>query len=512
MKQVHQLIIADAKAGAYDRVLSTFEGYVNGSDLSIFPAWFATCPITLIAANLTMTDESKQKLSPKTLEQLLNIANRGSIAQHETATSAIVKLSILGDRIQEALTFMRNCPTRKLRTYFPILWHCARIKDPLATCLFDELLDRSLFPGEEELSLLIQAGVDLERCLRYFADRFETVSDLSLFNTLSSMSTITSIPAGSAICPISSIALRPLGLSESSLDELLALVKRLAIEDTYKHAKQEWEEFERSLASHGSTPSVVIDGANVGHTNQNFQGGFFRHRQVEEVREIFDGQRGGGNALVVVHSKWLKEGVDLKQNLEIGDQQSGKKKRKLPPLKKVEPDQVSDDRDWMNSSFSREAACPPEVPESKIWRSLGCLIEVPRGANDDWFWLYATLWLEKQRRLKSGIENHSQLSPALYPPETSEPGNRNPILVSNDQMRDHVFRMGIDPLIWRRFAHRHICRFKITYPEEEEDRREYLFELPPVFSRLPQKGLGNVWHLPVADGLVQGDAFLVLRL
>lgn len=64
------------------------------------------------------------------------------------------------------------------------------------------------------------------------------------------------------------------------------------------------------------------------------------------------------------------------------------------------------------------------------WRSRGELHVTPAGSNDDWYWLYAAV-----------VEKSS-------------------ILITNDELRDHIFQMLPAPKLFYRWQARHQARFR----------------------------------------------------
>jgi len=88
----------------------------------------------------------------------------------------------------------------------------------------------------------------------------------------------------------------------------------------------------------------------------------------------------------------------------------------------------------------------------------------PNGSNDDWYWLYAALL-----------------------------AGEDAILVTNDEMRDHVFQMLPDPNLLRRWKERHQVRFSVTKGQIE------LYE-PPVYTMCIQEDeKEGFWMIPIEN-------------
>ena len=109
---------------------------------------------------------------------------------------------------------------------------------------------------------------------------------------------------------------------------------------------------------------------------------------------------------------------------------------------------------------------------SNRWRQAGLLYKTPPKMNDDWFWLYGSVW-------------------------STEKKNRT-LVITNDQMRDHHFLMLQRPafLKWRE---RHVVHFHF-----ESRSRSALptFLMPLPWSERLQRSSDpstkmQVWHAPL---------------
>lgn len=476
VKLLHADIVRTAKDGDFDTTLKLYDDAI--SSITSPPTWFIACPVSLIASSSKL---GASAVSVDQVKRCISICEPLNLAESETLTSSLIRLCVCVGMIEEAVKFKNSVLAKKLRTFQPLLWFHANEKNVAELKhLWDELHKNGIEPTQAEFALMIEGGVDLHDYLLELARRFDEVHDPSLIRAITSraasqdnlISDSASI-SEAGMCAITGTQLRPVGLSELQLSELLALTRRLvtesskAVDITTLEAQLE----ERQNAT------VVLDGANIAHTNQNYAEGFFRFTQIEEVKNYFVTQE--KQCLIVLHRKWLKRKTNLRQNLV---EPANPKKRKLPPLPAVPAEQRMHDKRSDSESEAEEA-----VEHAQLWRQANELVEVPRGANDDWYWLYATLWLETKRRLRG-----------------DEPGSV--ILVSNDLMRDHLFRMSVEERLWEKFKHRHLCRFRIFYPSpEKSEEREYEFHQPPPFTRCIQLN-GNFWHIPC-----KGLGYIVLK-
>lgn len=118
----------------------------------------------------------------------------------------------------------------------------------------------------------------------------------------------------------------------------------------------------------------------------------------------------------------------------------------------------------------------------KSWRRSNYLYSCCLRNNDDWYWLYAAV--------KGGDRSW---------------------LVSNDEMRDHHFKMLSRRafLVWKE---RHLTKFSFG-PWLRSGSREVILSVPPAFSvRMQQDIHGTSWHIPASDdGNVQQDTVVVAR-
>lgn len=85
------------------------------------------------------------------------------------------------------------------------------------------------------------------------------------------------------------------------------------------------------------------------------------------------------------------------------------------------------------------------------------LYEVPRGSNDDWYWIFATLY--------EGRKRHANV-------------------VTNDLMRDHKLAF-LEPRPFLRWRNAHVTLYDIIYNSDEGDSK------PVIHLREPGE---NVYH------------------
>jgi hypothetical protein len=122
---------------------------------------------------------------------------------------------------------------------------------------------------------------------------------------------------------------------------------------------------------------------------------------------------------------------------------------------------------------------------------------VPFGCLDDYYWMYASV--SSQSKSTNGQETY--ISPGNA--DGRWPGVR-PMLISNDQMRDHKLSL-LEPRLFRRWFSNFIVNFTFSaFVGEECDDKEIGFRTADFYSREIQgnpamDGTGTTWHFPVSD-------------
>ena len=153
---------------------------------------------------------------------------------------------------------------------------------------------------------------------------------------------------------------------------------------------------------------AVVDGANVALYGQNWAHGDFSFAQLEAVVEELKRRLGpGSKTLVVLHRSRLLS----------------------PPARDADGRRVlgsfaSEAAAAAAPSTSSGGAAPQQLPAAQVM-----LYAAPHGSNDDWYWLHAAV----------------------------AAGERG-LVVSNDEMRDHVFQL-LSPRFAARWKDRHRAKY-----------------------------------------------------
>ena len=429
----------------------------------------------------------------------------------ESVQFSIVRSYLSLGEVDEAVRCASDCPDARGRVYSAIFEKCALIGDAsCATRVLKMMDDRNLQPTQEDYGLILKSFSSLSDSsfrdefyiiLSRLSEATDTVDCSALAEALLEAGKSRKLLIGESVeigswglCPKTKLQLRPIDLSDSELESMLALTERLSTE---VHGPGEFAAVVTPFLA--SLPSVILDGANIAHINQNFADGFFRFDQIEAVLAHF--RKSSSKCLVVLHSKWTKEGRDLRL-FENPNQRKKPKKAALPQLgdevvtggpscgkcreNKKDQEDVSETAVY-SPSFDIQHKVPIDLLAR--WRANGELLEVPHGQNDDWFWMYLCLSSIRESRM-SGLKKKSA-----------------PILISNDLMRDHFWRMR-NPACFAKFKRCHVCPFEIKF--DEAGVNHYQFFEPPNFSTAIQTQ-GDIWHIPCRTNLGQ-ISWLVLSL
>lgn len=121
-----------------------------------------------------------------------------------------------------------------------------------------------------------------------------------------------------------------------------------------------------------------------------------------------------------------------------------------------------------------EAAKPEAIAFVEQLRANKELYATPVGSNDDWYWLFACV--------KAGAEG---------------------LLVSNDEMRDHIFQL-LAPKYFLKWKQRHQSKYSFTPTSGPH------VQIPSAFTACVQELEGGGWAFPVEGEGAEGT-FLVAK-
>lgn len=298
------------------------------------------------------------------------------------------------------------------------------------------------------------------------------------------------IDHNTGICPRTGIKLRLIRLEEEDSHKLkegiisLAQTQQQKFQDMHKtrdgnqkskgRADESLEAFLEWLDKREGAPfTTIIDGANVGYFMQNFENGRFSYHQVMFVVDHLE--RIGETPLVILPYKYSRQHFYI----TIGAGGSlGSRKQRLTKSEIAIRDQLIQTRK---------------------------LFIVPRGFLDDYYWILASL--SKQTVSRKGRDLFVEPLNA----EGRWPGGR-PVLVSNDQMRDHKVGM-LEPRLFRRWYSNFIVNYSFAgFINDHCISDGIQFSPADFYSREIQGNKLNgavAWHFPILD---TEDEWFCLRL
>lgn len=380
-------------------------------------------------------------------------AAQEGVKLQEAAYTSLIRICAARDDGSEARRLLNELRAQgeqpRLRTFTPILMAYTNCNDSTsAFTLYDEMLQDGLDLTEREYMLLIRVATVCKEwdrgtvIIRSFAEDvlrperrnwdvlvawFEADSSRSSNSEpwIATMDAPMDLKQG--VCGACGTKLRSIDLSEEHRQRMLEQVAGLAGAGGEKSCKA-WKCFtdwlsrrrDKQAANQVTGMDVIIDGANVGYYKQNFAGApkHVDYEQIDQIIRHFEAA--GKQVMLFLHKRHLFE-----QNLPA-------KYRHIV------------DR----------------------WREQKVMYNTPVGSNDDWYWLYAALWLGGSVQL-----------------------------VTNDEMRDHHFQM-LSHRDFQRWKERHQVHFEFSR-EGIRGHREVVTYAPPAYSvRMQEDSKGKAWHVP----------------
>lgn len=136
------------------------------------------------------------------------------------------------------------------------------------------------------------------------------------------------------------------------------------------------------------------------------------------------------------------------------------------------------------------------VSGSSRLNDTGKLYTVPSKCLDDYYWMLAST---SNQTVACGSD--TVMNVPISDADGRFPGLR-PMLITNDQMRDHRWDL-LDPRLFRRWCSCHIVNYNLTdFVDDDWADREVDFCAADFFSNEIQGNptpSGTVWHFPVSD-------------
>lgn len=274
------------------------------------------------------------------------------------------------------------------------------------------------------------------------------------------------------ICPRSGVKLQLIKLEKDQQHQLHQSLLELSTQkfEDYNagHSKNDdfaadqLNQFALWLDSREGDPfTAIVDGANVAYYMQNFNQGSFNYHQIQFMVDAL--KKMNENPLVILPFKYCSKSF------------------------------------WISSTTStsarKQVLTNEEIAILEGLTKEGRLYRVPPRCLDDYYWMLASVSEQTKSRQGANLD---------VPADNKEgrwPGAR-PMLVTNDQMRDHKLGF-LEPRLFRRWTSCYIVNYNFTaFVGSECADREIGFSTADFFSREIQKhdsAGGPVWHFPVSD-------------
>ncbi|KAF1322249.1 Polycystin cation channel, partial [Globisporangium splendens] len=239
----------------------------------------------------------------------------------ETIYSALVKLCSKAGDFERCHALIAELETKsvlpKLRTFAPLL-HAYSEAGDLEKCLWTQskLVEHSVELTEPEYLSLLKVCTTNGDATQFYAilDQYiDTVlqPDRSAWDVLKEWfqseaaqeegkkwtCTVGTVD-DKGVCSVTGDQLQSIELPPALEAELLEKIESLVTTDEKRTTQ--WGEFKTWLDEHGPF-DVVIDAANVGYFNQNYEGGGFNYKQIETLLTHYEQQQ--KRVLIVLHKR-----------------------------------------------------------------------------------------------------------------------------------------------------------------------------------------------------------------
>ena len=344
--------------------------------------------------------------------------------------------------------------------------------------LFDDIV------GEMSEEIIEITPTSARRLYNALAKGFPTGSGLKPVGTLESLklnnnratngegviANRVQIDRNMGICPRTGVKLSLKDLTEAQKETLKQGCRTLALErqeswmvshsdhrkfHAVEMADEGLDNFQEKLDIREGEPyTAIVDGANVGYYMQNFDSGGFNYHQIAFVVQALEEK--GETPLVILPQKYTRDFFKV-----------GQKKQFLTRA----------DKEILNYLINTDK-----------------LLTIGSGLLDDFYWILASV--AKQTKSCAGRD----LTVPVGDPNRW-PGTR-PVLISNDQMRDHRLGM-LEPMPFKRWYSNVIVNYNFTaFFGDKCKHKEIGFAPTNFYSREIQRNLNEsdagVWHFPLA--------------
>jgi hypothetical protein len=283
-----------------------------------------------------------------------------------------------------------------------------------------------------------------------------------------------SVDHETAVCPGTGAKLRLFALTDRQRKEVHDTLLKMAALTHAEHADK--------LKARGRR-NVATQGGDYALTELSKFSDWLRQRNGEPYTAIVDGP----NVAFFGHGNFHYSQVQL-----IVDKLESMGERPLVTM----PQRYLASSFWLTRAGYTQEISDREMEVMNDLLQSEKMYAVPTACLDDYYWMLASVADQTDR--------HHELHVPTEDKEGRLPGLR-PMLVTNDQMRDHKLAL-LEARLFRRWTSCHIVNYDITpYAEDEWEPREVDLVPADFFSREIQAaktdrfGESTVWHFPVSE-------------
>ena len=404
----------------------------------------------------TIIGEGQIEVTPELMARghsLLEDMQEAGIAPNEICFTALSRMEALAGNPDEALAIAKSVAakelTPRLRCFTPALVAYAELGNGAKAFEVDAAItEAGLEAGESEFGRLLQAaaggGVEYsmaESVLVRMSRELTTLQPTTIqhasefFKSPPSKQATTGDGSSSKIWKV-----EPCNVSEDGACPQLGEGARLAAIDL---TDAEYEEFKSGIA-------VLAER---------------QERQPNEFKKFVSWLEEHGPFGAVIDAANV---AFYGQNFESGGFSFAQIGAAADRVKETYPDVRALVLLHVNRTKGPAAQAPGAVALLDGLRSEHCFYSTPHGSNDDWYWMYAAVAAGPQG-----------------------------LLVSNDEMRDHLFHM-LSPRFFGKWKQRHQLKYHFS---GSPDSLQFFY--PPPFTTCAQKvefGDDVAWMLPCVDG------------
>ncbi|KAL7533901.1 hypothetical protein ACHAXR_005517, partial [Thalassiosira sp. AJA248-18] len=363
--------------------------------------------------------------------------------------------------------------------------HGPKLFDAIATEMAHDSLDITSASARQLSNALALGFKEFQRDPNSASDVVSTLKEVhplvtlpisrKLANDNEVVASRVSLDRSTGICPVTNVQQRLIVLEPDQRNQLHGDLLDLSeeqfanfagkrAEDSPKRAREQLQIFSDWLDKREGEPfTAIVDGANIGYYMQSFDKGRFNYHQIKFIVDTLEER--GENPLVVLPNKYVHH-------------------------------------EFYQSKREHQKLDHAEIEIMKDLLKSGKLYKVPPRCLDDFYWMLASVSDQTASRQGQDISVPSD------DPDGRFPGTR-PMLITNDQMRDHKLEL-LEPRLFRRWYGCHIVNYNFTafVMGESVDGNEVGFSQADFFSREIQ---GNqcpsnhdeshslAWHFPVND-------------